>query len=292
MKASASLRLVSLLALSFAARAQAPAEPAGEALSGGSGFLLNLIPKAFVANPMLEMTVFTEFTEFGRTLTPATPYQPVYFEALDKGLQSRGYTMAGNKPPPREELIAILHRALAAAGYLPAGEGHRPGLALVYFWGTHNALDPDMRAQFPELAEQYLLERATLVGGRAYRHELETGLDFGFGLGDRMPKKIFLFNQASDDLYYAVVSAYAYDDLAHNERRLVWRTTMTVNARGVSMGECLPPLIVTAGNYFGHATDEPVAIRRQVRRGTVTLGPLVVIADDVPAPKPSGQPPK
>ncbi len=86
-----------------------------------------------------------------------------------------------------------------------------------------------------------------------------------------------------DDVYYAVVSAYAYDELARTQRRLLWRTTMTVNTRGVSMGESLPPLVATAGAFFGRETNEPLALRREVRRGTVKRGPLKVIEEDVPA---------
>ena len=93
--------------------------------------------------------------------------------------------------------------------------------------------------------------------------------------------------QAGSSVYYAVVSAYAAEDIARNDRQLLWRTTMTVNTQGVSMRESLPPLIVTGGEFFGRPTEGPIAIRRQVRRGTVKLGPLVVISSDVPTTSPA-----
>lgn len=252
-------------------------------------FHFNLIPKILVANPTLEMTVFTELTDYGRGLAPATPEAPVYYEARDGGQQSLGYAMAGDQPPPREELEKIMERSLASAGYLPATGTHRPGLALVYFWGSHNRIDPDLANQFPELARNYVLERATLVGGRTYAGKLVREFDDGFIDLDVSPKKAFFRGQVADDLYFVVVSAYAYDELAHDQRRLVWRTTMTVNTRGVSMGEGLPPLIVTAGNFFGRATDEPLAIKREVRRGTVKLGPMYVLEMNVPQPAGNGK---
>ena len=45
-------------------------------------------------------------------------------------------------------------------------------------------------------------------------------------------------------------------------------------------------LILTGGPYFGREMTETVALRRNVRRSSVTLGPLRVIESDVPLPAP------
>ena len=285
--------LVSVLAAGLGATALAqdlPAEAGSESpIPFVPQFHLSLLPKPLTPNPTLEMTVFTELTDFGRSFPRASREAPVYFEARDQGVQPRGFVIAGDAPLPREELNSILHRTLAADGYLPAGEGHRPSLFLVYYWGSHNRLYPDLAGMFPELAENYILERAVLVGGKTYARDFLR--EFIYGLVDLgvSSKKDFLRMQVRDDLYYVVVSAYTYDDLARDERRMVWRTTLTVNARGVSMGESLPPLIVTGGSYFGRETTGPLALRRSVRRGTVTLGQLYVIEDNVPLSKPPGK---
>ncbi len=253
----------------------------------GAAWWLYLVPKAFSPNPQLEMTAYTEFTPVGREVTAATPQQPVYFVAQNKGYQPMGDPVAGDHPPVGADLERILYQSLAGQGYLPANDAaHPPGLALVYFWGVHYNMDPEMAVRFPEKHEQFLLERAGLVGGKRYAHDLSLQLQFGVSLADQSVYKNFLRNQAASDLYYVVVSAYDFARLARGEHQLLWRTTLTVTAQGVSMHEALPPLIVSGGDYFGRSMDETVALRRNVRRGTVTLGPLKVIESDVAVPPP------
>jgi hypothetical protein len=263
------------------------AAAAGSDLSHAARFAMFMVPKAFTPNPQLEMSAFTEFTSQGRTVTAATPEHPVYFVAQNQGYQPMGYAVAGDHPPAGAELERFLYQALAGQGYLPANDtAHPPALALIFYWGVHYTIDLEMAGLFPELNEQYLLERATLVGGKRYAHDLSLQLAFGTSLVDRSVYKDFLRNQAAGDLYYVVVSAYDFAALARDERRLLWRTTLTVGAQGVSMRESLPPLILTGGEFFGRAMDETVALRRNVRRGTVTLGPLRVIESDVALPPP------
>ncbi|MEO7597357.1 MAG: hypothetical protein ABIV50_00375, partial [Opitutus sp.] len=74
----------------------------------------------------------------------------------------------------------------------------------------------------------------------------------------------------------------AFDDLARNERRLLWRTTMTVEAAGVSISNTLPSLVITAAPYVGREVPA-LALRRTMKRGTVELGPTRIIDDEVVA---------
>ena len=246
---------------------------------------LSLLPTGLTPNPTLEMTVFTEMTDAGRALPVASPEQPMYYVAHSTGFHPMGTTVAGEHPPPAEELARILDRTLAARGFVPAQDSvHPPTLALIYFWGSHNRLDSELALLFPELQRQFILERASLVGGKAWQRKVEYMIDYGSTPADHTTKLDYLSYQSNHDLYYVVVSAYRYDELAHNARHLVWRTTMTVNAQGVSMKESMAPLIVTAGDYFGRATPEPAALRRNVKRGTVDLGPLRVIEGNVSLP--------
>ncbi len=288
-----SLRLLCLFAGAahvHAGSAPAPARTDGLELESPGAFHFNLLPKAFSANPTLEMTVFTEFTDYGRTLPEAAPENPVYYVSHSKGLLSKGLPVGGEYPPAAAEVEQLLHKTLADRGYLPAvGSTHPPALALFYFWGTHAGVavnDDFTNGYFPELRRQFIIEHAALVGGPAYAHRVAERLAFGTGPQDRTTKQDYLFYQADHDLYFVVVSAYAYEDVAQNQHRLAWRTTMTVNSVGVSMKETLPPLILTAAKYFGRPTDEAVALQRKVRAGTVTMGPLQIIEDNVTLPPP------
>ena len=237
----------------------------------------SLLPKAFQKNPELEMTAFTTMTDYGRTVGPPSANAPVYYEMHDGGMQLRGDATGYSEIPQPAVLLDSLQRTLAASGFLPATKSHRPGLLLVYFRGAHNRMDRDTAEKFPELAIQYVMERALLVGGKEYAHRLEEELNRPSLAIDTSVKHDYLKEQALEDLYYVVVSAYNYDDAAHNEHRLLWRTTMTVNSRGISMTQGMPALIVMGENFFGRETPEPMMVQRDVRSGTVKLGPLNVL---------------
>jgi hypothetical protein len=186
-------------------------------------------------------------------------------------------------------LSDTLQRSLAAAGYLPAQGPHKPGLLLVYFWGAHDRMTGDTADNFPELARQYVLERALLVGGKDYARKLAEDLDRPSLSMPKTLKEQFLHDQALEDLYYVVVSAYDYAGAAHNQHRLLWRTTMTVNSRGISMIQGMPALIVMGKDFFGRETTRPMALRRDVKSGTVKLGPLEILESggSVGAPPPA-----
>ncbi len=237
----------------------------------------SLLPKAFQKNPELEMTAFTTMTDYGRAVPAPSAGNPVYYEIHDGGLQMRGDATGYSEIPSAAELTDTLQRTLAESGYLPAGGKHKPSILLVYFRGAHDKLDRDTADKFPDLARQYVMERALLIGGKEYAHKLEAELNRPSLNMDTSVKHDYLKEQALEDLYYVVVSAYSYADAAHNEHKMLWRTTMTVNSRGISMKQGMPALIVMGENFFGRETHEPMTVERDVRSGTVKLGPLNVL---------------
>jgi len=106
----------SLLAAS--APTAVPRSTSGPQKSGD--FVFSLLPKAFQREPALEMTVNTEFTDFGRLLRAATPEQPVYYESVAAGFKPLGAPMGGEHPPA----AATLERAMKKS---PGGQWLSPG---------------------------------------------------------------------------------------------------------------------------------------------------------------------
>jgi hypothetical protein len=243
-------------------------------------FAFSLLPKSFQRNPELEMTVNTEFTDYGRLLRPATPENPVYYAAVAVGYKQFGGPM-GEHPPPAADLERAMKRALAVNGYLPVeNPGQAPALVVVYYWGSHINLDPETRRDFPDLAAKNKLERAILVGGKKYANAEARVLEWGETLLDHERKQEFLRGQISNDIYYVVASAYDYASVAKGPKKLAWRTSMTVNTGGVSMSETLAPLIAMAAPFFGHETTEPqIDIRRSNRSGRVEVGTPTVVSE-------------
>ena len=255
--------------------------------------VFSFLPKSFQRNPTLEMTVNTEVTQYGRLFRSVSPSAPAYYVAGAAGFKSLGDPVGGEKSPPAADLERAMKKSLANNGFLPADQpGQQPSLVLIYYWGSHYKLDPDTAKLFPERAAQYQLERASLVGGKKYVAELANRMEFGPAPGDNTELKEFLRYQAADDLYFVVASAYDYASMARGQKRLLWRTTMTVNAAGVNMRETLSPLIATAAPFFGHETVDPeISARRVSRSGNVEIGEARVIEDSVPL-KPAPADPK
>lgn len=249
--------------------------------NGWIGF--SLLPKAFQRNPNLEMTVLCELTEFGRTVAPPTPESPVYYAGHNGGFLARG-DIVRSRPPAANYLGDVLRHALKQNGYLPATTKHAPTLLLVFHWGAHHAMDPEMARMFRMRALQDFQERAKLVGGQRLESLVARRIAFGDLLVDYSDKIEFLSYQAHDSLYFAIVSAYDAASLQHGERRLVWRAHLTVNSRGVSMVDSLPALILTGAPTFGRDMRAPDIVLRRVRRGAVHYGPAEVIETDVPLP--------
>jgi hypothetical protein len=228
------------------------------------------------------MTANTEFTAYGKLLRPATPDAPVYYIAQAGGLKQLGLPVGGEQPPLPQDMESTMQKALAVNGYLLAdpAAGRFPSLAVIYSWGSHSRLDPQTARDFPLLAAQQRLERAMLVGGRKYVADRAFAIEWG-DFSYQTVEKEYLNYQAADSLYFVVASAYDYAALAMGERKLAWRTTMTVNSIGVSMRETLPPLIANSSLIFGRETASPQIIQRRKRDVLVELGkPTIVDSSD------------
>lgn len=274
--------LFALIAATALAEQPLPLPEMGPAVRRQTGRLsFELLPKSFQKNPQLEMTVVTEFTDFGHTLPVASPEHPVYYVGVSTGYQERGESI-GVHPPDPNYLGRLLRHALAAQGFLAADKTHPAALVLFFHWGAHTTMDAETRGLFPEKAYRALLERATLVGGRAFQRSLSHKLTYGELQADVSGRLEFLQAQATSDLYYAVVSAYDYAALRRGERKLAWRTNLTVDATGIAMVDSLPALVLTGGPFFGKPTPDAEILFRTVHRGKVELGPAKVIEADVP----------
>ena len=63
----------------------APAASAESDDLAAGRWVFTLVPKAFQKNPVMDMTAFTEMTEYGRALPAASLLTPVYYTLLDSG---------------------------------------------------------------------------------------------------------------------------------------------------------------------------------------------------------------
>ncbi len=280
MKTSAALLVLAGLIAPAISNAQTPnSGPPGPGARVKSGdFVFSFLPKAFQANPIMETTVITEMSDFGKTLPLPTAANPTYYVIQSSGFQARGQIPAGEKSPSPAELEKTLMLSLSQNHYIRAEPPlHQPTLLVVYFWGSHSKLDRETAANFPEKEHEDMLERAVLVGGKKFAQDFERTSTFGEGPQEQMNKARYLRDQTEDDLYYLVASAYGF---TREGRKLIWRTSMTVNARGLSMTETLSPLLMQSAPFLGKPMAEPeLASARIVRNGHVELGTPVVVPE-------------
>jgi hypothetical protein len=272
--------------------AEARQENTGERKGNPSAF--SLFPKALQTSPMLDMTVFTEMTGAGREIPAPSAERPVYYVAQPDGFKQLGAAVGGEKPPSAAHMDYFIRKALAAAGYrsVPSTE-IRPTLLIRYYWGTHNVLGEQMSSDFPDFADDDALERARLVGGRNLVREMARVMESGETIAERDETKDYLKTQAFNDLYFVVVHAYDYEASVRGKRVLYWKTSMTVNAGGVSVRESLPPLVASGAPFLGRETKEvAITSKRLQRKEKVEIGEETIlgVVDDAVVTPPAKAP--
>jgi len=307
---------ITLLSLSTSSYAEITSSIPTQTHTGELAF--SLLPRGFQKNPRIYMTVITEMSELGKKIAPPTTDSPVYYLAQTTGYHDEGEGVTGEKPMPVADLESMLKQSLAVSHFLPFTKQHKATQVLIFIWGSHNTLNQDTTTQALALNDgdlsqsgaananvvrKNLLSRAALVGGIRFAHDLEIALnkqDLNQTTGiksfvqsplekfmDRDDKTRELVEQAYDDCYYVVVSAYDGAALAHGKRQLLWRTKLTTNSRGLAMSMSLPVLIETGDHYFGKADMEDAATleRNAIAEGQVKVGTPVQVKDKI-EPKP------
>jgi hypothetical protein len=293
-----------VLVLPSAIAANRPPIPAKAPAS--SQWVFSLLPKSMQKNPNLDLTVITEVTEEGKKLPPASPDHPAYYVAQTAGLVQVGDTFGNETTVRPDEVERLLKKALATNGYLPATPpAQPPSLIVIYFWGSHNLFDDSAGSMSANQIAGNILDRAALVGGKKFARELNTLFQQASDMASassilppevvawaspvnlfklRSSKNEFLVDQAADDCYYVVASAYDYAATTRGQRKLLWRTNMTVNSRGVSQVQSLPTLITSAAPYFGRDMAEPEILIRRANEEKIIIGTPTVVELPVGAP--------
>jgi TonB family protein len=250
-----------------------------EARSPFIAFLYSLLPKAFQKNPTIRMTVITETAgNSGERLAP-TPERPTYYTAQTFAVADQGDADA----VPPALLRGALAQALAQDHYLPAGPGRPPTQMLVFSWGIISEVSRffDLKDQIDVLGHRFTREsylaRVKLVGGEGFASQVVAALNqrqinpVGPGplqvLAERDSLARQLLEQAMADSYFVVASAYDAETAAKGQRRLLWKTKITVNSQDLAMADALAALIRHGGPYFGRPMDQTAILEVPLQAG-------------------------
>jgi hypothetical protein len=233
----------------------------GGAASAHAGVLDWLFPKRDV-----EVIAVTDTTPAGLLRRPASPANPIYYQAVSAGFRDFGGAVGGEKIPPKDEVMKVIGKVLAKQGFLPGGPEHPPTLILIWTWGTMNtdmmySADPDDPGR--QINRSQLLR---FMGG--YKLGLITKEPSAFSNDLLMPGTLFrdadselISDLATEDLYVAAISAYDYAAAAEGKKVQLWTTKISCPSRGLSLPETLPAMLALAGPHIGKETAKPVQIK-------------------------------
>ncbi|HZP59167.1 MAG TPA: hypothetical protein VFB27_02505 [Opitutaceae bacterium] len=267
--------------------------------------LSDFLPRGLQSNPRLNLSLITEVTAAGKKLTPPDRNHPVYYIAVDGGMDEAGNVIAGEQPPSTEQWRKVMIASLAGSGYLPASALHPPTLVVHCRYGSFNQIKPanggslddpstENNVQLDPQQFRNLVYKAALVGGEKFSVDLIRAMSTNTLSFFRMQgaHTDTLVNLAFDNLYYVIASAYDYDAATRGQKVLLWRTKIATDSYGMMMEDVVPTLTIDAREYFGHPTDGPVVLHPRMLSGRVILDQPVVrdylerTPANAPAPKP------
>lgn len=251
----------------------------------------------------VQVIAVTDTTPVGALRRPVSPASPAYYAAVSAGYRDFGGIVAGEKIPPKDEVLKTIARVLAKQGYLPASDDHPPTLLLVWAWGTMNT---DRMYSFnPDDTEGRQINRNQLLRFLgAYKLGLISKEPNGFQQDLLLPGALFrdadsemISDLATEDLYVAAISAYDYAAAVQQQKSLLWMTKISCPSRGLAMPQTLPAMLALAGPYIGRETAKPVSVKATEQfKAEVKIGDPTVVEfldkNPIPVIEATGQPKK
>ncbi|MDP3070261.1 MAG: hypothetical protein Q8N18_08230 [Opitutaceae bacterium] len=260
-----------LLPLIFAVLAAAPALRA-------ASFLEWIFPKRDV-----QVIAVTDTTPAGLLRRAATPANPIYYQAVSAGYRDFGGIIAGEKIPPKEEVMQTIAKVLAKQGYLAGSAEHPPTVILIWTWGTMNT-DMMYSGDADDPGRQINRNQLLRFMG-AYKLGLITKEPDAFRNDLLLPGALFrdaetetVADLATEDLYVAAISAYDYAAATRSEKVLLWTTKISCPSRGLALPQTLPAMLALAGPHIGRETAKPVQLKATEQFKTeVKIGEATVV---------------
>lgn len=215
----------------------------------------------------VQVIAVTDTTPVGALRRQVTAASPAYYVAISAGYRDLGGIIAGEKAPPKDEVVKTISRVLAKQGYLPATDENPATLLLIWTWGTMNT--DRMYSFSADDTEGRQINRHQLLRFLgAYKLGLITKEPDPFRQDLMLPGALFrdadsemIADLATEDLYVAAISAYDYAAATRQEKSLLWMTKISCPSRGLALPETLPAMLALAGPYIGRETAKPVSVK-------------------------------
>ena len=206
-----------------------------------------------------------------------SPGKPVYYVVVGSAERTLGAATAGEPQPDKAALQREVERALASQGFLRTQVGGAiPSLALIVTWGSANLVVDDLTETDPATGE-------TSTSSVVYnRREIAQLIG-----ADKARRRILSSSEADaindagrQDRLYLFIGAFDALALAKKQKKLLWRTAMSIESRRTSLPEALPLMLASAAPWFGRDTAMPVFVDDAARRqAEVHVGTPIVVPD-------------
>jgi hypothetical protein len=208
--------------------------------------------------------VATDMTKEGKTLTPPTPAEPVYYRGLSLG--RRLGSIRGDREPSERDLNDFVADILAKQGYFPAKPGiNEPTLLLILQWGYMTPSTDDLYwfLGYNENDDIAAPSDVGLIGAEVHRRSF------------RSTVIETILQDAQHPIYGIIITAFEYGSARTRQPVAYWQTRVGLPTHGKSMAEALPAMVLAAGPAIGRQSDKPVLVDvDSARAGSVNIGEL------------------
>jgi hypothetical protein len=220
--------------------------------------------------PRPEVLVVADAGGTPQELRPA-PGKPIHYLVIGGVERNIGDDVAEVRRPDEVMVRRELAKALASQGFIEAKEGGpKPQIAILFSWGSANYHAND---------EIMFLAGA---GGFGDKNKAEIVQLLGMDKANRHVISQFDADQLNDairnDRVYMVIAAWDLEAAARKQRRLLWRTRISLDWRDDSP-ETFTVMLASAAPFFGRDTEKGVFVDDFLRRkAEVTIGTPRVVA--------------
>lgn len=224
-----------------------------------------------------EVVVVTDLVA-GTDFVAPTAEAPCYYLFRGGIERTIGQSVAREPIPTWDEVRAALEPELARQHYrLTQVGGPVPRLVFFCSWGAANLVTDDFEETDDETGDATTVTvnsnerdlRRLAGAAKAERHALS------LVEADRLQTVL------NEDRLYVMIAAFDAAALARHEKRLVWRTNISIPSRHHALPRELAVMMKSAGPHFGRDTAVPVMVDDRVRNAEVQIGTATVMETDV-----------
>jgi hypothetical protein len=256
--------------------------------------LLFLLPVGIVAAAAPKKVEGPEVlvvADLGENVTSARPTKekPIHFIVLGGIERDLGQSIAGEPMPKKEVVAEAITASLVSQGFtLTKLGGPIPSIAILFCYGSANLDTIELTDTDPTTGET----SSSIVGFNNREIAALVG-------ADKASRRLLMSSEADrineaarDDRVYILVAALDVEALRKKQKKLVWRTRISIDSRRRSLPESMKVMLASAAPLYGTNTDLPQFIEDADRRKAEVIIGTPTVVDDAAKPAPKAAPKK